>query len=345
MVNLDASCLKLELTPEAAIGIVQKEVVRHGWKKYDLSDIVTVYVPFYVFSFDVIAEGGAPPGKAAMNANTGEMNEFVPVLLERPIQRQKKTPEGMEVEVEPTNVRESEVEKVAAVKLANMLGAKRENIVISAVSKIYVPFFRMWIDVAGDSFKIEVDGALGYASGSDAIPKREKTWEESTSDTIQKMQSPSGIAQLAGATGGEVAKSFGSSGQNKYIQWAIIAVVIIVIGYFVMQQFNAQVACVPDEEFLSTPQFFGLIGARKIVPQELDADSMYVAGKCTFSSRENDKFIVVQVLLKNSGVPISTTVVNVTLQSDVPATRSFQIDFPSSDVTGDYELAVERLVG
>ncbi len=345
MVNLDANALKLELTPESAIGIVQKEVIKRGWKKYDLSDIVTVYTPFYIFSFDVIAEGGAPPGKAAINANTGEISEFVPVLLERPIQKAKKTAEGVEAEVEPTNIKESEVDKVASVKISNMLGAKRENIVISAVSKIYVPFFRLWIDVAGDSFKIEIDGALGYPTGLDAIPKREKTWDESTGETIKKMQSPAGIVQLAGATGGEVVKSIGGKGDNKYVQWAIIAVVILVVGYFVLQQFNAKIDCNPDDDFLSKPQFFGLIGARKLAPQELEQDVLYVRGKCQISSRDADKYILAQISVKKGGFPIASELVNATTRADGPVTRSFEIQWPRDDQTGDYELAVDKIVG
>ncbi len=346
MVNLDALALKMELTPEAAIGIVQKEVNRKGWKKFDLSDILTVYTPFYIFSFDVIAEGGAPPGKAALNANTGEINEFVPSLLERPIQKLRKTAEGIEAEIEPTNIKESEVEKVASVKIANMLGAKRENIVISAISKIYIPMFRLWLDVAGDSFKVEIDAALGYPTGLELIPKREKTWDESTSETIRKMQSPSGIAQLASATSGEIAKVAGGKADNKYIQWAIIGAVILVIGYFALQSLNSKTDCTVDNEFLSKPEYLGLFGNRKLSPQEADADTLYVTGSCKFSG-DNDKLVIVSVGVKQNGLPLSATTVQAVTRADSEITRQFNVNWTRTDeeLTGSYELTVDKLIG
>ncbi|MFH1247356.1 MAG: hypothetical protein V1644_03165 [Candidatus Micrarchaeota archaeon] len=349
MVNLDAPCLKLELTPEAAIGIVEKEVKRKGWKKFDLSDIITVYTPFYVFSFDVIAEGGAPPGKAILNANSGEINEFAMMLLERPLAKSKKTPEGIEVEVETTNIKESDVEKVATVKIANMLGAKRENIVISAVSKVYIPFFRVWIDAAGDSFKIEIDGCLGYPSGTDAIPARQKDWAETTGETVQKMKSPSGIMQLLSATFSEIPKLLGGSSggkaDNKYIQWVIIGAVIIVIGFFIYQQFSAKVECNIDNEFLSKPEYLGLVGKRKIYPQELNGETLFVQGKCSFSSRENDKIIVLDVSLNKQGFPIAATSVNATISNGLTVTKSFEIQWPIDEEPGEYSLKVEKIIG
>ncbi len=345
MANLDAPALKMELTPEAAIGIAQKEVAKRGWKKFDLSDIVTVYVPFYVFSFDVVTEGGSPPGKAALNANTGELNEFIPALLERPLKRERKTPAGMDVDVEPTNIRESEVEKVATVKIANTLGAKRENIVISAVSKIYVPFFRLWMDVADDSFKIEIDCCLGYPSGLDAIPKRQKGWEETTSDTVQKMKSPSGLAQLASATIGEISKLATGKGDNKYVQWTVIGIVILALGFLVFQQFSAKVECAPNNEFMSKPQFFGILGAKKLQPGEVSEERLFIEGTCKFSSRENDKLIISQVIVKKGSVQVASTTVNATTQPGEPIERDFHVEWTRTEDTGEYELTVEKIVG
>lgn len=345
MSNLDAPALKMELTPEAAIGIVQKEVQRRGWKKFDLSDIITVYTPFYMFSFDVIAEGGAPPGRAALNANSGEINEYAPAILERPLQREKKTPEGMDVEVEGTNIKESDVEKVATVKIANMLGAKRENIVISAVSKIYIPFFRLWVDVAGDSFKIEIDSCLGYPTGLDAVPKRESTWTETAGQTVEKMKSPSGISQLFSSTVTEVSKLATGKGDNKTVQWVVIGAFILVIGFFVMQQFSAKVDCSVDEAFLSRPEFLGIVGKRSILPQELSEDTLYVQGSCSFTSRENDRLVLAQVSIMKNKLPIGSTTVNATTRSDGTVKRSFEIEWQRDEEPGEYALTAEKLVG
>ncbi len=346
MVDLDAPALKLELTPETALGMVQKEVQRRGWKKYEFGEIELVYVPFYIFSFDVIAEGGAPPGKAALNAHTSELNEFVPALLERPIAKVRKIPEDVEAEIEDAAVRSSEVEKVATVKIANALGAKRENILISAVNKIYIPFFRLWVTVAGDEFKIEVDGCLGVPSGLDALPKKDKTWDEAASDTVKKMSSPSGLMQLISGVGGEFAKLVSGKGtENKYLVWGVLLLIIVGVGFFIFQQFQAQVSCEPHDEYLSSPEFLGIFGSRKIVPLPGDGDILQIAGRCTFNARDN-RVVIGQVVVKQGGVEVGSENLNASLSANQPRVKEFIVSWPQTEgAAGGFDLSFQKLVG
>ena len=107
---LDATTFELVLTPEVAIGIVQKELGRSGYKAIDISQIRLFYEPYWVFTFDV--EGAQQPisGKTALNASSGDVNEFVPILLDRPLNKTKRTADNVESEVEPTSVDRKEVE-------------------------------------------------------------------------------------------------------------------------------------------------------------------------------------------------------------------------------------------
>ncbi|MBI5061550.1 MAG: hypothetical protein HZB67_04525 [Candidatus Aenigmarchaeota archaeon] len=50
---LDAPALSPVLTPEQALGIIQKSVSGKGWKKYDVAEIKLVYSPYWLFSFDI----------------------------------------------------------------------------------------------------------------------------------------------------------------------------------------------------------------------------------------------------------------------------------------------------
>jgi len=52
---LDAQAFQTVLTPEAALGIIQKTIAQKGWKKSEVTDIKLVYTPYWLFSFDVIA--------------------------------------------------------------------------------------------------------------------------------------------------------------------------------------------------------------------------------------------------------------------------------------------------
>ncbi|MBI5225558.1 hypothetical protein HY989_06845 [Candidatus Micrarchaeota archaeon] len=208
---LDAPTFKLVLTPESALGSVQKELNHKGWKKFEVEEIRLIYAPYYLFSFDVKSEGGSPPvaGKAALNAYTGEISDFVPMVLERPLQKQKNIEEGGEVE--DTSISMQEAKQAARDKIAAQTGLKSEMVSVSAFTKYYMPFFRIWLEVGHESMKIDVDALMGAPLGLEAAPERKKTWDEATSETIGKLKTPQGWVELTGKAIGAVSGA-GSSG-------------------------------------------------------------------------------------------------------------------------------------
>ncbi len=245
---LDAPTYKLVLTPEAAMGIIQKEVGRKGWKKPEIEDVRLVYVPYYSFSFDVAAEG-APPitGRAALNAHSGEISEIVPMILDRPLTKLKEIGEG---EVEETSVSLAEARDAARDKLAVQTGVKKDSISVAAFTKSYVPFFRIWVNVHHEPYKAEVDALMGSMVGLEGVHEKAKSWGEATSDVLNKMKSPSGWAELGGKTVGAIAGGGGGHGQaspgpehaggggiggffaRKESRWVILLVAIGVLAWF-----------------------------------------------------------------------------------------------------------------
>src|SRR3989344_5571685 len=202
---LDAQSFKTVLTPEAALGIVQKSVLERGWKQYDVSDVKLVYTPYWVFSFDVLAGEASPTGKTALNAYTSDLNE------------------------------------VAATKVAAHAGLKRESVSVSAATKYYIPSYQVWVDAANDSFKIDVDAVLGNPQGIEAIPARPKGFGEAAGETVNKMKTPSGWMELIGKTIGMLtgtAKGVATGGgpkalQTQWVRYALLGLVVLALACFV----------------------------------------------------------------------------------------------------------------
>ncbi|MFH1106654.1 MAG: hypothetical protein V1787_02050 [Candidatus Micrarchaeota archaeon] len=266
---LDATTYKTVLTPEAALGIIQKELAKKGWKKPEVEDVRLVYTPFYLFSFDVAAEG-APPitGKAALNAFSGEINEIVPMILERPLTRMKEIREG---EVEETAITPTEARDAALAKLAVQTGVKKEMIAVSAFSKSYVPFYRVWVNVHREPYKAEVDALMGSMVGLEGVHEKPKSWGEAANDTINKMKTPSGWAELGGKTiktitggggrggsrderaGGHTGSEFALGGSpftkitgTREGRWLILLVAIIVLAWLFLYQQQGSAQCKGD---------------------------------------------------------------------------------------------------
>lgn len=345
MVQLDASAFNVVLTPESAISSVQHAVSSKNWKSSMLSDLKLIYTPFYIFSFDV-AEGNVPTGKAALNAATGEINDFVPYLLDRPLEKTKRTDDKVEVEIEPTTIAQSELKELAAVKIANAVGATKDKVIISAVSKLYVPFYRIWVDVAGDSFKIEVDACLGNPSGLDAIPVRPKNWEENTQETLKQMQTPTGIVNLTGKTIAEAGKIGGPQASNKYVQWAVLGVIIIVVAYFAFGTVLGSAACTPSSEYFSKPAYLGLFGPKKIQPKlDVKTQTYSIYGSCSFTSRTEQEHAIMILTVNQGGYPISAATQTFTTALTPQATvRNFGVTWnATNNRKGDYTIDVKQL--
>ncbi|MFA6048702.1 MAG: hypothetical protein WC792_02005 [Candidatus Micrarchaeia archaeon] len=299
---LDANTFKTQLTPEVAIGIIQKSLASRGWAKIEVQQIRLVYTPFYLFSFDVSPEGGQPvSGKTALNAYTGELSDFAPVLMERPLSKQKNTESQQQSEVEPSSISQGEAKEAAQAKVAAQLGVRRDSVAISAVTKFYAPAYRVWVNVAGDQFKIDVDACLGAASGMESIPAREKDWSEAAGETIEKMKSPAGWADLAGraASGAGKASSGAKGPGQKPGLWIVLIVVIIAFFAFGLLGGGGKAAadskCVLDKQFFEEKTVW-LVSKETVIKPATNAvnKTKYVDGVCTFLNRARERAVLCQ---------------------------------------------------
>ncbi|MFH0835006.1 MAG: hypothetical protein V1881_01550 [Candidatus Micrarchaeota archaeon] len=344
---LDAQALEAKLTPEAALSIIQKSLAQKGWKKHEVADIKLVYTPFWTFSFDVVTggQGPTPTGRTALNAFSGELNDLVPIILDRPIKRSKTAQEG--AEVESTSVSQHEAKDTAAMKIAAHVGGiTKDMISVSALNKIYVPFYRVWVNVSDDTYKIEVDAAMGAPMGLDEIPTRQKGWDEATSETIDRMKSPKGWAELGAKTAGAAVGATKPGGENT--RYIILGLVILVLLWFVFGRGSAgDVSCKLDDNYLGSPQFLGLFGAKPIEPAYGINSTLYVRGQCDIANRGTAPIpvVIVSIGIKNGDIAIAR---NTIVARDIPATTSgatqkkFELNWTNTGAT-DFSFEYEKL--
>ncbi len=289
---LDSNSFKTQLSPEVAMGIIQKACAKKGWKKIEVQQIRLVYSPFYLFSFDVSNEGAQPvSGKTAMNAFTGEMNDFVPMLFDRPLSKTKDTGDA-QAEIEPSSISLSEAKGAAQAKVAAQLGVKKDGVTVSGLTKFYAPFYRVWVNVADDQFKIYVDACLGAPTGLDAIPARQNTWDEETAATFEKMKSPSGWADLAG----RVASGAGKAGADSQktgpggLKPLWIILLIAIIAFFALGMFGGKAAensCTLDKKFIEEKTVWLFSKETKVNPASNPQNKSvkFVEGTCSFLNK------------------------------------------------------------
>jgi hypothetical protein len=337
---LDSQAFVFNIQPENALNVIQRAVQSKRWDKYELSEIQPVYTPFYIFTYDINSGEGPQSGRAALNGNTGELNEYIPMLFEKPIKKINSTPPDMNVEVESTTINASEIKELAANKITGQTGAKKEMITISAISKTYVPFYRVWVEVADNDYKLEVDACLGTPFGMDAIPEREKTWEESTKETIKKMQTPSGIAELAGKTVKEAGGGLGKGKpENKYLIWIVLVVIIIAVAYFYLNQTKGNISCTVSNQFIQS----SLFGLQTTIKPGAAGNESFLSGSCTLSSSKILQHVLANVFVTSNGKRIASYNLNISTVYTTPVTIPFNINFTPAN--GNYAVQGEILGG
>jgi hypothetical protein len=336
---LDSQTFELQLTPEVAIGLVQKELARSGYKAVDIQQIRLFYTPFWVFTFDV--EGTPQPisGKTALNASSGDVNEFVPILLERPLNKTRRTDEKAGSEVEPTAVDSREVEKVATARVAAQLGVKKDQVSVSAFQKIYVPFYRVWMAAEGNPVKAEVDGCLGATFGLEGVPKKAKSMDQVTKETLDKMKTPSGWVELGGKTAEAlVGAATGKGGPLPGGQSTVYAILILAIMalLFLMLPSKApvDVSCSLGQPYYRTATSFLFFKSQVVTPASSANGTKYVEGTCTFKSKsKKDEWVNIPVYVRFDGndnirrIPQDPVVHVVPETSTLPLSRQFRIEW------------------
>jgi len=344
---LDAPTFELVLTPEAALAMVQKEVQKRGWKKTEIEEIRLVYTPYWVFSFDVLAEGSQPSGRAAINAHTGEIDETLPMLLERPLDKTKKTDEKSGgAEVESTSISREEVDRVAPAKIASQIGVKKDAISVSAISKYYVPAYRIWAVVppeTGDTYKIVVDALLGIPTGLEALPAKTRGWNDDKAITLEKLKSPQGWTSLIGMTIGSI---LGGGANGRKALLALLAIAAVILFFTAFSRSTITVKCMASQELLGEKPMFGF-GEQPLLPKTNRAGQLYVNGVCQLKNTGKDATTVcVKVFLKTDGKDTalfnSTCVANLQ-PGDTPAEKEFTISW-TSPTPSKYTLGFERFV-
>lgn len=335
---LDAPAFKPVLTPESALGIVAKSLHEQGFPKFDVTDIRLVYTPYYVFSFDVIAaEGQSPSGKTALNAYSGDLNDFVPILFERPLKTTKQAED--KAEIEATAITAAEAKDSAAAKLASQVGLKKDSIAVSAVKKMYVPAFRIWIDVAGDTRKFEVDALLGAPTGLEALPQKPHTFQDDLKSVLDKLKTPQGWAELFGSL-------FSPSGGPQ--RFLVLGGIVVILLFLILGRQGllggGSVNCIVDANYLGSSPLLGL-GKTPLAPELGANNTIFLRGTCNFvNSGQKSTNMIANVYAKAGKRIVALTSVSAVgvPPGTQPVIKEFELRWkPESE---EVEFSYERVV-
>ncbi len=157
-----------------------------GWRDVVVLSASLQFVPFWMFNYDTY---DGKSGRGEVNAIDGTLSFKYASYTKGSLSNE------VNGHVDVPLIKPSEANDVIRVKLVSHLGVGKDDVVISAVSLYYVPFWLCSVDLGDSTMSILVDGVSGEILTN--IPEAEVSWDSVLRQTFEDVFSISGFISLA----------------------------------------------------------------------------------------------------------------------------------------------------
>ncbi len=238
---------------EKVAGLIEATLKKKNWQSFDRGEVKLVLQPVYIFYYDaVFEEGGKPSGKGergrlALNAETAELNKGLAETMPPDNKLVKELPDDYPLIVRKPLFSAAEAEKIALLKTSALIGADRNNVVLTGFKVVYYPMWLAFVTVKEKTYELEISAVTGEIFGEEQVPEREKGFVEITKETLHELKEPGAwvkyskeIADLAGdkiegkgssEKGPGVLGEIQSTGLPSFLHepWLLPSIVLVVI--------------------------------------------------------------------------------------------------------------------
>lgn len=208
---LEHPALKLTVGVQDIITVIEDLLREKNWKKFELMNFKLVYVPMYVFNYDVLMEQDVQgqtfsqgfSGTMALNAVDSKLEPVVTEILEKqPVEYEKDISHDFEYELEKPAITREELKDTCQIKMAGKFNVSKSSIAASGFRLVYWPIWRVFVTLPKRIQKINIEAVSGYTLNIEEVPEKEKTWMEVTADTVDMLKTPGGWMKLTKSAAG-----------------------------------------------------------------------------------------------------------------------------------------------
>ncbi len=178
--------------------VVADTLRKKHWHHFREGTVKLVYIPVYIFTYDIFVEENGvvameQSGKVAINGESGDLLEYIPMVLEEmPIEMTNEPKHDYQMEVKDFVISKEEAKELAQIKLAGLLKVPKDSIKVVGGQKIFWPIWRVWVDVHEGNYRLDIDGVTGMVFGAEKVPERELGWYEITQQVLTELRTPKG---------------------------------------------------------------------------------------------------------------------------------------------------------
>lgn len=192
--------LPVLLPVDEALQKITKILEEKNWQEFEIDSTKLVLTPFFFYQYHYFIEEEKDSkkiiketvdGYISLNANLLIINENVAKLIRNKIYEQHTTAPEIEFVEQEINVSKKEQEKLLIIKTAQHFSIPKENLVVSKIQQVLVPFYETYIKINSEKYFVRLNAVDGNIHGFDKIPEREKSVVEVTRETFDDLTSPS----------------------------------------------------------------------------------------------------------------------------------------------------------
>ncbi|MGI6589268.1 MAG: hypothetical protein ACOX1V_01230 [Candidatus Iainarchaeum sp.] len=205
--------LPINISSSKAEELIKKELSKRNWVEFDIPPLKLNLVPCFLFNYHYYIESdneGKNTIKSTVHgilAIDGHEIKLRPDLVELLKHNWKDTmqevPRGEFVE-KYCNISKNDQMEVIKLKVAHYFDIPKQNVVISDLRKLLVPFYKTTIKVNQIEYKLSINAVDGVIEGIKEVPNREKSYLEITKETINELKTPSNWIKYSKEVIGEV---------------------------------------------------------------------------------------------------------------------------------------------
>lgn len=191
--------LPINLTVISATESVKKEMEKRFWHEYELKSLKLNLVPYFLFNYHYYLEQDSASkhtikksthGILALDGHDVTVREDLVELIKHNWKKGSPAVPKGEFYEKWNNIEKREQDAVLTLKTAEFFGVPKENVVVSAARKVYIPFYKTSVVAAKKEYNLIINAVGGNIEGIKAIPQREKGYAEIARETIDELKDP-----------------------------------------------------------------------------------------------------------------------------------------------------------
>lgn len=191
--------LPLKLEGKKVAELLGTTLKSKNWHDFKLATLKLTLTPYFLFNYHYYKEKiendqkiieSSVDGFLALNGASVKIEKGMEKIIKSSLKDSISDAPTIPFEEEETTIEKKEQNDVLQFKAAEYFHVPKENVVISSVKKVLIPFYETFVEVKEGTFKIKINAITGEMIGIEEVPEREKGFMEITKETLDDLKDP-----------------------------------------------------------------------------------------------------------------------------------------------------------